>query len=72
MALILSLAVVFLLSVIYSLMAITTDRIAENEFDLGFAIRRTFGLFRMLIMCPGPIIFICTFALMQRFRQKEK
>ena len=59
---------VVVLTAIYSLMAAFLDATSAGKFDLGLLLKRATGLFQAIGMCAGPILFILSFALLQRFR----
>ena len=59
---------VVLLTVIYSLMAAVVDTSSSGKFEFGLFLGRAYGFIQVLGICAGPVIFILSFALLQRFR----
>ena len=59
---------VVLLTMVYSLMAAIVGTSSSGEFDIGLLLGRAYGFIQVLGLCAGPVIFLLSFALLQRFR----
>jgi len=68
-------AAAFVMTIIYSLMAIFVDATANGNFDLaaelGIVTQRFFYIFKTVGFCVVPVVFLIAFALLQRFRIKN-
>lgn len=66
----LSLAVAFALSLGYTLLSLIADTMDRREIDVWSIPGRVFDFFRVTSICAAPIVFLISFALLQRHRLK--
>jgi hypothetical protein len=66
----LGLGAAFVLALAYTLMSLILDAMNTHTADVGTILRRTWLLFKTTSVCAAPIVFIISFALLQRLKIK--
>jgi hypothetical protein len=66
----LALGAAFALSLVYTLMSLILDTLNRQAFHFSVVVGRIFELFKVTAACAGPIVFLISFALLQRFKIK--
>lgn len=66
----LALGAALALSLVYTLMSLLLDTLNKQPIDFSVVIGRVVELFKVTTVCAGPIIFLISFALFQRFKIK--
>src|SRR5688572_19072459 len=64
----LSLGFAFALSLVYTLMSLVLDFMNNQTVGVGIVVQRIWLLFKTTSWCAAPIVFLISFALMQRFK----
>ena len=67
-AVLIAFVLVTLLTCLYAFMGVTLSKLNGDETSLPWILEQTIGMFKMVGLCAGPIVFLLSFALLQRFR----
>ena len=59
---------VFILSLLYGLISTGVNTFESGQFDVWKFLGSIVGFFQVLGLCVGPVIFLLSFALLQRLR----
>ncbi len=68
----LSLGVAFALGLGYTFMTLIADTVDKKSIDLWSIPKRVFGFFQVTSICAAPIVFLISFALLQKTRIKYR
>ena len=68
----LALGVAFAFSLAYTLLSLIGDTVDRKQIDFWTIPTRVFGFFQVTSICAAPIVFLISFALLQRHKIKYR
>lgn len=66
----LALGAAFALSLAYTLMSLLLDTLNKQPVEFSVVFGRVVGFFQVTAICAAPVVFLISFALLQRFKIK--